>query len=107
LLIDILIHAEISIYPIGTSTTSASFYIAKAIEVLKDIKEVRYQINSMGTILESENIEQIYYAAKSMMEVVHNLGVGRVEVILKIDSRRDKMKSMEEKLDSINKYFKE
>jgi len=102
-----LIHAEISIYPIGTSTTSASFYIAKAIEVLKDIKEIRYQVNPMGTILESNSIEQIYDAAKLMMEVVHNLGVGRVEVILKIDSRKDKIKSMQEKLDSINKYLKE
>jgi len=102
-----LIHAEISIYPIGTSTTSASFYIAKAIEVLKDIKEIKYQVNPMGTILESNNIEQIYDAAKSMMEVVHNLGVGRVEVILKIDSRKDKIKSMQEKLDSVNKYLKE
>lgn len=102
-----MIHAEISIYPIGTSTTSASFYIAKAIEVLKDIKEIKYQVNSMGTILESNSIEQIYDAAKSMMEVVHNLGVGRVEVILKIDSRKDKIKNMQEKLDSINKYLKE
>ena len=101
-----MIHAEISIYPIGTSTTSASFYIAKAIEVLKDIKEVKYEVNPMGTILESNNIEQIYDAAKSMMEVVHNLGVGRVEVILKIDSRKDKDKNMQEKLDSINKYLK-
>ncbi len=102
-----MIHAEISIYPIGTSTTSASFYIAKAIEVLKDIKEIKYQVNPMGTILESNSIEQIYDAAKSMMEVVHNLGVGRVEVILKIDSRKDKIKSMQEKLDSVNKYLKE
>ena len=102
-----MIHAEISIYPIGTSTTSASFYIAKAIEVLKDTKEVKYEVNPMGTILESNNIDQIYDAAKSMMEVVHNLGVGRVEVILKIDSRKDKVKTMEEKLDSINKYLKE
>jgi len=102
-----LIHAEISIYPIGTSTTSASFYIAKAIEVLKDIKEIKYQVNPMGTILESNSIEQIYDAAKEMMEVVHNLGVGRVEVILKIDSRKDKIKSMQEKLDSVNKYLKE
>lgn len=102
-----MIHAEISIYPIGTSTTSASFYIAKAIEVLKDIKEINYQVNPMGTILESNSIEQIYDAAKSMMEVVHNLGVGRVEVILKIDSRKDKIKNMQEKLDSINKYLKE
>ena len=102
-----MIHAEISIYPIGTSTTSASFYIAKAIEVLKDIKEINYQVNPMGTILESNSIEQIYDAAKSMMEIVHNLGVGRVEVILKIDSRKDKIKNMQEKLDSINKYLKE
>ena len=102
-----MIHAEISIYPIGTSNTSASFYIAKAIEVLKDIKEINYQVNPMGTILESNSIEQIYDAAKSMMEVVHNLGVGRVEVILKIDSRKDKIKNMQEKLDSISKYLKE
>jgi uncharacterized protein YqgV (UPF0045/DUF77 family) len=40
------------------------------------------------------------------MEVVHNLGVNRVEVILKIDSRRDKDKKMEEKIESVNKYLK-
>ena len=102
-----MIHAEISVYPIGTSTTSASFYIAKAIESIKDIKEVRYQVNAMGTILESNSIERIYEAAKSMMEVVHNLGVNRVEIILKVDSRNDKEKNMQEKLDSIKKYLKE
>jgi len=101
-----MIHAEISIYPIGTSTTSASFYIAKAIESIKDMK-VSYHVNAMGTILESNNIEEIYKAAKSMMEVVHNLGVNRVEVILKIDSRNDKQKTIQQKIDAINKYLKE
>jgi len=101
-----VIHAEISIYPIGTSTTSASFYIAKAIESIRDM-EISYQVNPMGTILESNSIEKIYEAAKSMMDVVHNLGVHRIEVILKIDSRKDKQKNLQEKLDSINKYLKE
>ena len=101
-----MIHAEISIYPIGTSTTSASFYIAKAIESIRDM-EISYQVNPMGTILESNSIEKIYEAAKSMMDVVHNLGVHRIEVILKIDSRKDKQKNLQEKLDSINKYLKE
>jgi len=101
-----LIHAEISIYPIGTSNTSASFYIAKAIESIQNLEGIRYQINSMGTVLETENIDKIYEASKSIMEVVHNLGVKRVEVILKIDSRRDKDKKMEEKIDSINKFLK-
>jgi len=101
-----LIHAEISIYPLGTPTTSVSFYIAKGIESIQDMKGIRYEINSMGTVLESDNIDKIYDASKSIMEVVHNLGVNRVEVILKIDSRRDKDKKMEEKMKSINKYLK-
>jgi uncharacterized protein (TIGR00106 family) len=101
----ILIHAEISVYPMGTSTTSASFYIAKAIESIQNMEGIRYEINPMGTVLESDNIDKIYDASKSIMEVVHNLGVSRVEVILKIDSRRDKDKKMEEKLESIKKYL--
>lgn len=101
-----MIHAEISIYPIGTSNTSASFYIAKGIESIQNLEGIRYQINSMGTVLETENIDKIYEASKTIMEVVHNLGVKRVEVILKIDSRRDKDKKMEEKIDSINKFLK-
>ena len=40
-----------------------------------------------------------------MMETVHNLGVYRVEVILKIDSRRDKQVKMEDKIESIKKML--
>ncbi len=101
-----MIHAEISVYPMGTGNTSASFYIAKAIESIQNMEGIRYQINSMGTVLESDSIDKIYDASKSMMEVVHNLGVARVEVVLKIDSRKDKDKKMEEKIESVNKYLK-
>jgi len=100
-----MIQAEISIYPMATKTTSASFYIAKSIESIKDIKNLRYEINSMGTILESENIETINKASKCMMETVHHLGINRVEVIIKIDSRIDKHQKMEEKIDSIKKQM--
>ena len=100
-----MIHAEISIYPIATKTTSVSFYIAKAIESIQNIKNVRYEINSMGTILESENIDTINDCVKKMLEVVHNLGISRVEVIIKIDSRKDKDQKIEEKIDSIKKHL--
>ncbi len=89
----------------ATKTTSASFYIAKAIESIQNIENLRYQVNSMGTILESDNMDVINNAAKTMMEVVHNLGIARVEVVIKIDSRRDKHLKMEEKLDSIKKQM--
>ncbi len=100
-----MIQAEISVYPIATRTTSASFYIAKAIESIQNIRNLRYEINSMGTILESDSIDVIYEASKKMMETVHNLGVDRVEVVIKVDSRRDKHVKMEEKLESIKKYL--
>ena len=102
---DILIQAEISIYPMATRTTSVSFYIAKAIESIQKIENLRYEINAMGTILESDSMDVINTATKQMMETVHNLGIARVEVIIKIDSRRDKQVKMEEKLDSIKKQM--
>ena len=102
-----MIQAEISVYPMATRTTSASFYIAKAIESIKNIENLRYEINSMGTILESDSIDIIYDASKKMMETVHNLGIARVEVVIKIDSRRDKHLKMEEKVDSIKKQLSE
>ena len=100
-----MIQAEISTYPMATKTTSASFYIAKAIESIKNIENIRYEINSMGTILESDDIDVINKASKNMIETVHHLGINRVEVMIKIDSRTDKQQKMEEKLDSIKKQM--
>ena len=100
-----MIQAEISIYPMATKTTSASIYIAKAIESIKNMENIRYEINSMGTILESDNIDVINKASKNMIETVHHLGINRVEVIIKIDSRTDKQQKMEEKVNSIKKQM--
>ncbi len=100
-----MIQAEISVYPMATRTTSASFYIAKAIESIQNTENLRYEINSMGTVLESDSIDVIYKASKMMMETVHNLGIDRVEVVIKVDSRRDKHVKMEEKIDSIKKHL--
>lgn len=100
-----MIHAEISIYPMATKTTSASFYIAKAIESIENIENLKYEINPMGTILESENMDVINKAAKQMTESVHNLGISRVEVVIKIDSRKDKHQTGKEKLESIKKHL--
>ena len=100
-----MIQAEISIYPIATRTTSVSFYIAKAIESIKDIENLRYSINSMGTVLESDDMDVINKASKNMIETIHHLGINRVEVIIKIDSRIDKQVRMEEKVESIKKQM--
>ncbi len=100
-----MIQAEISIYPMATRTTSVSFYIAKAIDSIKNIENIKYEINAMGTILESDSIDVINDASKRMVDTIHNLGIGRVEVIIKIDSRKDKHVKMEEKIESIKKQL--
>ena len=89
----------------ATRTTSASFYIAKAIESIKKIENLRYEINSMGTILESDDMDTINKATKEMIETVHNLGINRAEIIIKIDSRKDKQVRMEEKVEAIKKQM--
>ncbi len=99
-------HAEISVYPMGTNTTSASFYIAKGIETIQDLDGIRYEVTPMGTMLESDNVDKIFDASKKILEAIHNLGVQRVEVVLKIDSRKDKDVKLEEKLESLKKYLK-
>ena len=100
-----MIQAEISIYPMATRTTSASFYIAKAIESIKKIENLRYEINSMGTILESDDMDTINKATNEMIATVHNLGINRAEIIIKIDSRKDKQVRMEEKVEAIKKQM--
>ncbi len=89
----------------ATRTTSTSFYIAKAIESIQNIKNLRYEINSMGTVFESDDINVIYNAAKKMMETVHNLGISRVEVIIKIVSWKDKQVKLDEKINSLKKLL--
>lgn len=89
----------------GTQSTSASFYIAKAIEVIQNMEGIKYEVTPMGTLLESESMQKIFDAAMEMSEAVHNLGVDRVEVILKVDSRRDKQATMQDKLSSIKKHL--
>jgi uncharacterized protein (TIGR00106 family) len=98
-----VIHAEISIYPIGTDSTSISFYISKAIDAIKGHR-VKHQVTPMGTILEAQNIEDVFEASKIIIETVHRLGVKRVEAILKIDSRNDKDQTMSQKLEALGKY---
>lgn len=100
-----VIHAEVSVYPMATKTTSASFYIAKAIESIQGIGGVKYQLNPMGTVLESADMNAIYEAVMRMTDTVHNLGVGRVGVVIKVDSRRDRDTTMRQKIESVKRHM--
>ena len=92
--------AEIKIVPIGTETASLSRYVASCINVLKEVKEIEYQLTPMGTILQGP-LEQVMELAQRMHEVPFSLGVKRVVTTINIDDRRDKQITMESKVESV------
>ena len=100
-----MVMAEISVTPIGTGRTGVSFYVAQTLESISDMENLRYDLNAMGTILESDKMGTILEATGRMVEALHNLGVERVGVILKIDSRRDKSSTMSGKVDSVRRQM--
>ena len=95
-----MITAELTIIPIGTAKTSISRYIAAALEALNKTG-VKYELNGMGTMIESDDPEKLFEAVKYAHEAVFNIGAERVATSLKIDDRRDKKGSLKQKVKSV------
>lgn len=92
--------AEVTVVPIGTKTTSLSSYVAECQEVLEKEDNIEYELTPMGTILEGE-LDDILVAIRRLHEVPFVNGAGRVTTNIKIDDRRDKEASREQKLESV------
>ena len=94
--------AEVSIIPLGTGTPSVSKYVARAVSVLRQEKDVKYELTSMGTIIEGD-LEKILKVVKKMHQATFDEGVMRVVTTIKIDDRRDKPSTMSGKIESLSK----
>ena len=92
---------EATITPLGTGSTSVSKYVAECHKVLQEEKEIKYQLTPMGTILEGD-LDVILDTVRKMHEIPFDKGAMRVSTMLKIDDRRDKQGSMDQKLKSVN-----
>lgn len=91
---------EISVVPLGTETPSVSKYVAACHKVLEEQSQVSYTLTPMGTILEGK-LEHCLELAKKLHETPFNSDIQRVTTTIKIDDRRDKESSMEQKLSSV------
>src|SRR3712207_5278354 len=96
---------ELTVCPLGTGETSASKYVAGAQKVLADQDKVKFMLNPMGTVMEGD-IDEIFALIRKIQEDVFDKGVDRVYSIIKVDDRRDKVSSMEQKLASVNSKLK-
>ena len=91
--------AAVSISPVGVGT-SVSAYVAAALAVVRAQDTVRYRLDPMFTTLEGD-LGEIYALVARMQEAVFAAGAERVGTVLKIDDRRDRNVSMEEKVASV------
>lgn len=98
-----MIIAEISVVPVGTKTASVSKYVAKAVEELKKIG-LQSELTAMGTEFEVKSIEKVLEAFKVVHESVFKEECVRVVTSLKVDERRDKEGSIEQKKNSVEKW---
>jgi uncharacterized protein (TIGR00106 family) len=94
--------AEISVVPLGTKTPSVSQYVARAVKVVEQEKDIKYEITAMGTIIEGD-LDRILAVVRKMHEETFGSGVTRVVTTVRIDDRRDKAQSMKGKVDSLKR----
>ncbi len=92
---------EISIVPLGTGTTSLSPYVAACEKVLQENSEgLKYELTAMGTIIEGD-LDKILKLIRKLHEVPFENGALRVSTSIKIDDRRDKQGTIEQKIKSV------
>ena len=97
--------AEIHVVPLGTEATSLSSYVAGVIDILKQAKDIKYQLTPMATIIQGP-LDRIFELAQKMHEVPFTAGAKRVATTLYIDDRRDKLGTMEGKIKAVESKLK-
>jgi uncharacterized protein (TIGR00106 family) len=102
-----LVIADFSILTIGNSETSVGHYVAAAVKMFKGIKGLDYEITPMGTVLAAKDLDTILSAVKQAHEAVIARGVKRVESTLRIDDRRDKPRTIGDKVKAVKAYIKQ
>jgi uncharacterized protein (TIGR00106 family) len=99
--------ADFSIVPIGEGKTSVGRYVAAAVKAFKSIEGLNYEVTAMGTVLSAKDLDTIFAAVKQAHEAVMAKGVKRVESTLRIDDRRDKPRTMDDKVLAVKEYIKQ
>ncbi len=94
------------ITPIGIKSTSMGSYIAVAVAAINELESLKCELTPMGTVIEADSIEPIFEAVKAAHEALVAKGILRIESTLIIDDRRDKPRTMKDKVDTVKKYIK-
>ncbi len=95
--------ADFTLVPVGTGV-SLSRYVAACEKILRGAG-LKAQLHANGTNLEGE-WDAVFAAVKRCHETVHQMGAPRIFTVLKIGTRTDRVQTMEEKVQSVERQLK-
>jgi uncharacterized protein (TIGR00106 family) len=96
--------ADLTVIGLGRADPSASRYIAEIQRRLAAQDRVRHQLHAMGTSLEGETAD-ILALVGELHAVPFELGLPRVYTVLKLDERRDREQTLEDKVASVRRLL--
>jgi uncharacterized protein (TIGR00106 family) len=99
-----LATADLTVIALGRPDASASEYIAAIQRKLAEQDRVRYAMHAMGTSLEGTTADILAVVAE-LHAVPFGLGIPRVYTVLKLDERRDKAQTLEDKVSSVQRLL--
>ena len=92
--------ADLTVIALGRAEASASAYIAEIQRRLAAQDRVRYEMHAMGTSLEGATAD-ILAVFGELHAVPFEMGIPRVYSILKLDERRDREQTLDDKVRSV------
>ena len=90
---------EVQVLPLGTCSPGVSQYVKEAIKVLEE-EGVKYFVSPMATAFECEDLSKGLEIVRKMHERVLSKA-DRVVTVVRIDQRKDKDLSIEEKIKKV------
>ena len=92
--------ADLTVIALGRADASASRYIAEIQRRLAAQDRVRYVMHAMGTSLDGSTADILAVVAE-LHAVPFDMGIPRVYSILKLDERRDREQTLDDKVSSV------
>ncbi len=96
--------ADLTVIALGRPDASASAYIAEIQRRLAAQDRVRYRMHAMGTSLEGATAD-ILAVVGELHAMPFEQGVPRVYTILKLDERRDREQTLDDKVASVERLL--
>ena len=97
--------ADLTVIPIGREGASAGDVIAEIQRRLEQQSKVRFRMHAMGTSLEG-SVEDILTLAGELHRVPFESGIPRVYTVLKLDERRDREQTLDDKVESVRRRLR-